>query len=245
MKKFVLSAAVLAISTGGMTAAVSFAAPPEASACAFQSPTSTALAASLPQVNHGDHGQHVLALQLALRAEGYTYLRGTGTYAGETLRAVKDYQRKNGIKASGVVGSKTWQALVGRKKQSVTGGAPGSVQVFTLRPGQKSEQVPWLVNMLIRVYPYSGTAHSWETGDVYGPELQKRCAISRSGPGSRPAASSARRPSAPWTRSSRRPAAGAADPARFLAGRCRDPSCGSDSLSNRARAGRPTRGATP
>lgn len=173
MKKFVLSAAVLAIFTGGMTAAVSFTAPPEASACEAVSNRSDALARSLPQVNHGDKGKYVLALQLALQKEGYDHLRGTGTYAGETLRAVKDFQRRNHIKASGVVGSKTWHALVGKKSPVGTGGAPGSVEVFTLQPGERNQdEVFLLVNMLQRIHPYFDNIDAWED-DFYGPQLQK------------------------------------------------------------------------
>lgn len=173
MKKFVLSAAVLAIFTGGMTAAVSFTAPPEASACAAVSNRSDALARSLPQVNHGDKGKYVLALQLALKKEGYDYLRGTGTYAGETLRAVKDFQRKNHIKASGIVGSKTWHALVGKKSPTATGGAPGSIEVFSLQPGERNgDKVVILINLLVRISPYHNEIGSWDQ-DVYGPQLQK------------------------------------------------------------------------
>jgi peptidoglycan hydrolase-like protein with peptidoglycan-binding domain len=175
MKKFVLSAAVLAIFTGGMTAAVSFAAPPEASACEAVSNRSDALARSLPQVKHGDKGRYVLALQLALKEEGYNYLRGTGTYASETLRAVKDFQRKNHIKASGIVGSKTWHALVGKKSPDSTGGAPGSVEIFNLQPGERNgDKVVMLVNMLFRISPYNNQLgdDSW-SDEVYGPQLQK------------------------------------------------------------------------
>ncbi|HEX6354527.1 peptidoglycan-binding protein [Actinophytocola sp.] len=174
MKKLLLSAAVLAIFTGGMTVAVNFAAPETAVACAYDAQTpSAALAASLPQVRHGDKGKHVLALQLALRTEGYTYLRGTGTYASETLRAVKDFQRKNHIKDSGIVGPKTWHALVATKPPSSTGGAPGSIEVFSLRPGERNEmKVSMLTHMLFRIHPYL-TEMPTNSGDVYGPELQK------------------------------------------------------------------------
>lgn len=175
MKKFVLSAAVLAIFTGGLTATVNFAAPETAIACEYDAQTkSSALAASLPQVRYGDKGKHVLALQLALRVEGYTYLKGTGTYAKETLRAVKDFQRKNRIKASGIVGSKTWHALVAKKPPSSTGDAPGSVEIYSLQPGQKSEKVFWLANMLQRIHPYTQTILDLDVSNgVYSPEMQK------------------------------------------------------------------------
>jgi peptidoglycan hydrolase-like protein with peptidoglycan-binding domain len=172
MKKFVLSAAVLAIFTGGMTATVSFTAPPEASACAYDAnKRSDALARSLPQVKQGDKGKHVLALQLALRNEGYSYLRGTGTYASETLRAVKDFQRKHNIKASGIVGSKTWHALVGSKPPSTT---DSSVDVFSLQPGERNpDKVIQLLDLLNRIHPYANNLESLWGQKIYGPEMQK------------------------------------------------------------------------
>jgi peptidoglycan hydrolase-like protein with peptidoglycan-binding domain len=174
MKKLVLSAAVLAIFTGGMTAAINVAVPGTASACTAESSASTALAASLPQVNHRDRGQHVLALQLALRDEGYTYLRGTGNYQSETLRAVKDFQGKNGIKASGIVGSKTWQALVGKKSTNQTGEALGPAEIFTLQPGERNQgKVAMLYNMLQRIHPYNTDALSDSDHNVYNPTMQK------------------------------------------------------------------------
>jgi peptidoglycan hydrolase-like protein with peptidoglycan-binding domain len=173
MKKLVLSAAVLAIFTAGMTATVGIAAPGTASACAYQVKTSSALAAKLPQVNYRDHGQHVLALQLALRGEGYTYLRGTGNYASETLRAVKDFQGKHGIKASGIVGSKTWQVLVGEKPATQTGNSLHVEKDFTLRPGERNqEKMDTLVNMIQRISPYADKI-SGEDWSFYGPGIQK------------------------------------------------------------------------
>lgn len=175
MKKFVLSAAVLAVFTCGMTTAVSFVAAVPASACTGTMKDSSALAAKLPQVNHGDKGQHVLALQLALRDEGYTYLRGTGTYASETLRAVKDYQRKHHIKASGIVGAKTWQALVGKKSAGVTGNKLNVQPAFSLQPGERSqEKVGSLFNMLQRIDPYMTNGQLLDLDyEVYSPQLQK------------------------------------------------------------------------
>jgi peptidoglycan hydrolase-like protein with peptidoglycan-binding domain len=173
MKKLVLSAAVLATVTGGMTAAANLIEPTTASACAYHASTSTAFAASLPQVRPGARGTHVLALQLTLRLEGYGYLHGTGTYAGQTLRAVKDFQRKHGIKASGIVGQKTWQALVGKKPLSSTGGKlMAHTKVFTLQPGERNEnKVASLLNMLQRIYPYRAPADGQYR--VYSPAIQQ------------------------------------------------------------------------
>lgn len=100
--------AMLALATAGVVATT---AAPQASACSSEE-NSSAYAATLPQVNHGDRGAEVKGMQLRLRELGYG-LTGTGLYADNTLAAVKDFQRKHGINDSGIVGSKTWQKLVG------------------------------------------------------------------------------------------------------------------------------------
>jgi peptidoglycan hydrolase-like protein with peptidoglycan-binding domain len=112
MKKMLVRAAVLAMFTAGIGTTVGIAGVGTALACGQENLRSDRLAASLPQVSYGDSNQHVLGLQLALRAKGYQ-LNGTGNYAQNTLTAVQDYQRKHGINPSGIVGSKTWHALVG------------------------------------------------------------------------------------------------------------------------------------
>lgn len=174
MKKFVVSAALLAVFTGGMTGVVNIAQPGVAVACAPESTRSDALAARMPQVNKGDSGQHVLALQLRLRNAGYTYLQGTGYYGSQTLRAVQDFQRKHGIRASGIVGSKTWHALVGKLPKLVTTNFMGK-PAFGIQPGERNEyKVRVLGGMLMRVYPYihEDEFHGGLRG-VYDAPLQK------------------------------------------------------------------------
>jgi peptidoglycan hydrolase-like protein with peptidoglycan-binding domain len=169
MKKFVLSAAIVAIFTAGMTATAGIVTTNAASACTGIVEKSQQYAATLPQLRFGDHGPHVMGLQLALRAQGYTYLRGSGNYVTLTLAAVKDFQRENGINPSGIVGSRTWQALVGRMNVSLTMNGKHSVPAFGLRPGEKNqEKVAPLADRLMRMHPYR---HFEEDG--YGPEMQK------------------------------------------------------------------------
>ncbi|GAA2784254.1 peptidoglycan-binding domain-containing protein [Crossiella cryophila] len=111
MRKFAargMVMALLALATAGIAATST---APTASACSSQE-NSSAYAATLPQVNPGDRGAEVKGMQLRLRELGYG-LNGTGLYADNTLSAVKDFQRKHGINDSGIVGSKTWQKLVG------------------------------------------------------------------------------------------------------------------------------------
>jgi peptidoglycan hydrolase-like protein with peptidoglycan-binding domain len=172
MKKLVVRAAILAMFTAGMATTVGIAGAGTALACGWNSNRSDALAASLPQVNYGDHGAHVLSLQLALRAQGYKNLQGTGNYATNTLTAVRDFQRKHGIKDSGIVGSKTWHALVGPLSQNVTRGSVGGPPTFGITPGERnSEKVMRLAATITRIDPYGD--RDWDEGGVYGPKLQQ------------------------------------------------------------------------
>jgi peptidoglycan hydrolase-like protein with peptidoglycan-binding domain len=156
MKKMIVRAAVLAMFTGGIAVATGIASAGTAMACGTENLRSGQLAASLPQVNPGDTGQHVLALQLALRSEGYTILQGTGTYAQNTLASVRDFQRKNGINDSGIVGSKTWHALVGKKPPSLTGPGWVTVPTFGINPGEVNmNKVSELHTALWRMRMYS------------------------------------------------------------------------------------------
>jgi peptidoglycan hydrolase-like protein with peptidoglycan-binding domain len=172
MKKLVVRAAVLAMFTAGMATTAGIAGAGTALACGQNNNRSDALAARLPQVNYGDHGSHVLSLQLALHQQGYKNLQGTGNYATNTLSAVRDFQRKHGIKDSGIVGSKTWHALVGPLSPNVTGNGQVPVPDFGITPGERnSEKMNILVNTISRVFPYSDRLP--REGDVYGPQRQQ------------------------------------------------------------------------
>ena len=63
-----------------------------------------------PSIRRGQRGTHVLVLQTALRREGHR-IEGTGYFGSQTQNAVKRYQRAHRLKADGVVGRRTWQAL--------------------------------------------------------------------------------------------------------------------------------------
>jgi peptidoglycan hydrolase-like protein with peptidoglycan-binding domain len=187
MKKMLIRAAVLAMFTAGIATATGIAGAGTALACGEENLRSDRLAASLPQVNYGDSGQYVLGLQLALRAKGYTQLTGTGTYAQNTLSAVQDYQRKHGINPSGIVGSKTWHALVGSMPPSLTGDGWATPPSFGITPGERNqEKTSTLWNALMRIHPYYVDMPS--EGATYGPasqrivqDFQRRTGINPSG----------------------------------------------------------------
>lgn len=69
---------------------------------------------SLPAIQQGQRNEYVLALQVGLRLRGYQ-LDGTGYFGTATKAAVADWQRKHGIRASGLVGVQTWNSLVGSR----------------------------------------------------------------------------------------------------------------------------------
>lgn len=56
-------------------------------------------------LKRGDKGLSVKALQ------GYLHLKQDGIFGILTEEAVKDFQRKNGLKVDGIVGDKTWALL--------------------------------------------------------------------------------------------------------------------------------------
>jgi hypothetical protein len=58
---------------------------------------------------YGDCDPALRAFQLRMNAFGYDF-QGTGCYRDETRTAVLALQRANGIKTSGLLGPKTWQA---------------------------------------------------------------------------------------------------------------------------------------
>ncbi len=70
----------------------------------------------------GDRGQEVKDIQYKLRQWGYFKGSIDGIYGSQTLKAVKDFQSKNGLTVDGIAGSKTMAAL-GLKATKKTGTA--------------------------------------------------------------------------------------------------------------------------
>ncbi|HYU85738.1 MAG TPA: peptidoglycan-binding protein [Kribbellaceae bacterium] len=169
-RKAAARVAALAMVCSGLVGlgAVTGASP--AMACGEDPSRSDHLAHSLPQVRYGERSMYVLGLQLELKEHGYK-LRGTGYYGPKTLAAVKSYQRKNHIRASGIVGSKTWHKLVGSQPPDLTGNGvmmryvPG----FQVRPGDRDERhVQALSEVLQRV----AQSYDWLDEGSYGPKTQ-------------------------------------------------------------------------
>ncbi|WP_449241671.1 spore cortex-lytic enzyme [Desulfoscipio gibsoniae] len=73
----------------------------------------------------GSRGSEVTVLQQKLNQWGYFHGFVDGTYGSATYRAVLDFQRKNGLRADGVVGPSTQAALGigGGRNKAAAGGA--------------------------------------------------------------------------------------------------------------------------
>lgn len=69
------------------------------------------LYAQTPTLYWGSSGASVTKVQNRLKSWGYYTGPVDGNYGATTFEAVKRFQAKNGLKADGVVGPATWQAL--------------------------------------------------------------------------------------------------------------------------------------
>lgn len=69
-------------------------------------------AANLKRGVYAKHATPIVQTILALKADGY--------FGPDTEKAVKQFQKSRGLKADGVIGSKTWQELAKYKKEKET-----------------------------------------------------------------------------------------------------------------------------
>lgn len=92
---------------------------------------------SYPTLRSGSSGAAVKDLQTRLKAAGRYTDAIDGKFGPNTLNAVKSFQRSVGLTVDGVVGPRTWGALVSRDLNGTT-----------LRSGQESNQVKILQRSL-------------------------------------------------------------------------------------------------
>lgn len=78
------------------------------------------MANNYSQIGRGSKGNDVRTLQEALNSNGYQ-LDLDGSFGPKTEAAVKDYQKKNGLTASGIVDENTWGALEAASNTGVSG----------------------------------------------------------------------------------------------------------------------------
>ena len=78
-------------------------------------PTPTPTPDKKPTLRKGSSGTYVTLLQTMLIQRGYPLPKygADGKFGNETLNAVKEFQKNNGLTVDGVVGESTWNALEG------------------------------------------------------------------------------------------------------------------------------------
>ena len=110
----------------------------------------------------GSRGSEVIRLQNALKELGLYSLKADGIYGRGTMRAVQEFQRKNGLKTDGVAGPKTQAKLYGNAGSTAassgqeTGAETAAASVSgTLRPGARGEAVKQLQAKLKELGLYS------------------------------------------------------------------------------------------
>ena len=64
-----------------------------------------------PEIKYGDKNKYVGKAKKILMYLGYKGMDNNNGFGKGTLKAVKKFQKKNGLKVDGVVGKKTWTAL--------------------------------------------------------------------------------------------------------------------------------------
>lgn len=92
-------------------------------------PPPTSTETSFPTLKAGTTNKAATTtLQYLLRSKGYT-ITVDGSFGSGTTSTVKKFQSARGLVADGVVGAKTWTALVPSLKQGNTGSAVTALQV--------------------------------------------------------------------------------------------------------------------
>ena len=75
-------------------------------------PTGSTCTVELPIVKQGDKGFTVVAVQMLLSKHDFSVKYTDGDFGPDTLAKVKAFQKAKGLTADGIVGSKTWAALL-------------------------------------------------------------------------------------------------------------------------------------
>ena len=97
------------------------------------------MASTYKMVSYGSTGTAVRELQEALNRQGYG-LAVDGVFGDKTRAAVRDYQKKNGLKKDGVAGDETWGSLMNTAAPEAAMPAAPAVSNNTASALEKLEQ---------------------------------------------------------------------------------------------------------
>jgi peptidoglycan hydrolase-like protein with peptidoglycan-binding domain len=123
MRKLILAtASVLALSIGGVGAAMAAGAAPGASSTTMPGASST-MPGTSSQVSATPTKDQVEQAQQKLRAEGLYNGPIDGVLGGETTQAVRKYQQKHGLQQTATLDQNTMQSLMGSSSSGASSGA--------------------------------------------------------------------------------------------------------------------------
>ncbi len=128
----------------------------------------------------GDEGPVVRTVQLALAKLGYP-LRGTGSFAGATLSAAKDFQKAHGLEVDGEIGAETAKAIDQALRSTAVSAASaiaGLIGDRILRIGDAGPIVRAVQLGLARLgYPLKGTGNFGPATEQSVRDFQTRHAL--------------------------------------------------------------------
>ncbi len=121
---------------------------PKVTPTPLPSPTATPDTAYSGRLSYGSKGKKVSQLQERLAELGFFDRKVTGGFYEHTAKAVTEFQRFNGLKADGVVGEMTWEALYASDPVTAS---------HTPRPTPEPTPVPYFIevdvnNQLVKIY---------------------------------------------------------------------------------------------
>lgn len=91
---------------------------------------STVAYAANVEFSEGDVGKDITEIQVKLKAQGYYKSKIDGRFTAEVTSAVKKFQKVKKLKVDGVVGEKTYTALIGKpllwRNKIITGNIPSN-----------------------------------------------------------------------------------------------------------------------
>lgn len=79
---------------------------------AQEKPQTESVVYDMKTLRNGSRGTQVKVLQFLLNAKGYNAGNADGIFGGNTLKAVKAFQKAQGLSTDGVVGKNTWSKLL-------------------------------------------------------------------------------------------------------------------------------------